>query len=175
MQLQLPTSVQSLTQQQASHAQQVYQGLICGCAYRLRQNLQVPADGRPVDAPGGVSPENAAGKAQQYLRLPVESAKKLRWYDRPDLNNLVQLNLRDKNDLLGVNAALRQVVCCESMHFRQSSLPVHCSVRSILKHAAVKQKDVAHAIGSSCSTPHHYLLLACADQSCCTRRTYASL
>lgn len=75
---------------------------------RLRQNLQVPADGRLGEA-AGTSPESQAGKAQQYLRLPVESAKKLRWYDRPDLNNLIQQNLRDKNDLTGVNAALRQV------------------------------------------------------------------
>lgn len=83
-------------------------GLSDGAA-RLRQNLQVPADGRPGEAVG-TSPESQAGKAQQYLRLPVESAKKLRWYDRPDLNHLVQQNLREKNDLLGVNAALRQVL-----------------------------------------------------------------
>ena len=66
--------------------------------FRLRQNLQVPTDGRPGEAVG-TSPESHAGKAQQYLRLPVESAK----------NHLVQQNLREKNDLLGVNAALRQV------------------------------------------------------------------
>ena len=76
--------------------------------YRLRQNLQVPADGKPGEAAGSF-PESQASKSQQFLRLPVESAKKLRWYDRPDLNNLIQQNLRDKNDLLGVNAALRQV------------------------------------------------------------------
>lgn len=75
---------------------------------RLRQNLQVPTDGRPGEAVG-TPPESQAGKTQQYLRLPVESAKKLRWYDRPDLNHLVQQNLREKNDLFGVNAALRQV------------------------------------------------------------------
>jgi hypothetical protein len=75
---------------------------------RLRQNLQVPAEGRAAEL-NGTSPEN---KTQQYLRLPVESAKKLRWYDRPDLNNLVQQNMREKSDLLGVNAALRQVRLC---------------------------------------------------------------
>ncbi|KAL0020506.1 hypothetical protein WJX79_001917 [Trebouxia sp. C0005] len=80
-------------------------GLSDGAA-RLRQNLQVPAEGRAAEL-NGTSPEN---KTQQYLRLPVESAKKLRWYDRPDLNNLIQQNLREKNDLLGVNAALRQVL-----------------------------------------------------------------
>lgn len=81
---------------------------------RLRQNLQVPADGRPADPAAGASSESVSGKSQQFLRLPVESAKKLRWYDRPDLNNLIQQNLRDKNDLLGVNAALRQV--CRPSH-----------------------------------------------------------
>lgn len=80
-------------------------GLSDGAA-RLRQNLQVPAEGRAAEL-NGTSPEN---KTQQYLRLPIESAKKLRWYDRPDLNNLIQQNLREKNDLLEVNAALRQVL-----------------------------------------------------------------
>ena len=75
---------------------------------RLRQNLQVPAEGRAAEL-DGTSPEK---KTQQYLRLPIESAKKLRWYDRPDLNNLIQQNLREKNDLLEVNAALRQVSLC---------------------------------------------------------------
>jgi len=78
------------------------------CMCRLRQNLQVPAEGRAAEL-NGTSPEN---KTQQYLRLPIESAKKLRWYDRPDLNNLIQQNLREKNDLLKVNAALRQVRLC---------------------------------------------------------------
>ena len=80
------------------------------CACRLRQNLAVPADGRATSSTEGTAAaQDASAKAQQYLRLPIESAKKLRWYDRPDLNNLVQQNLREKNDILGVNAALRQV------------------------------------------------------------------
>ena len=85
-----------------------YQMHVYSC--RLRQNLAVPPDGRVSpshDTPA--APQDSAAKAQQYLRLPIESAKKLRWYDRPDLNNLVQQNLREKNDILGVNAALRQV------------------------------------------------------------------
>ena len=96
---------------------QTHVTVTCGwyTVHRLRQNLQVPVDGRPGDATPGAFPETLAGKSQQYLRLPVESAKKLRWYDRPDLNNLIQQNLRDKNDLLGSNAALRQV--CSSVAF----------------------------------------------------------
>ena len=76
----------------------------------------MPADIRPGDGPSDILAENAAGKAQQFLRLPVESAKKLRWYDRQDLNNLVQQNLREKNDLLRVNAALRQVCTLQELY-----------------------------------------------------------
>ena len=43
------------------------------------------------------------------MRLPVESAKKLRWFDRQDLNMLIQLHLREKQELFEANAALRQV------------------------------------------------------------------
>lgn len=87
---------------------------------------------------------------QQYLRLPVESAKKLRWFDRQDINSecwwtarmhawccavhpwvaahwhhffnaemcgsphflavLMQLHLREKQELFEANAALRTVL-----------------------------------------------------------------
>ena len=56
------------------------------------------------------SPE--ASDKQQYLRLPVESAKKLRWYDRADLSTLVTQNLKDKQELQAVNEALHQVRHC---------------------------------------------------------------
>ena len=95
---------------------------------RLRQNLAVPPDGRVLpshDTPA--APQDSAAKAQQYLRLPIESAKKLRWYDRPDLNNLVQQNLREKNDILGVNAALRQVRHAHEAAVSEHSRPfLHC-------------------------------------------------
>ena len=47
---------------------------------------------------------------QQYLRLPVESAKKLRWFDRHDVNMLMQLHLREKQELFEANSALRTVL-----------------------------------------------------------------
>ena len=74
---------------------------------RLRQGLA--ADGRS-GAPA--SPE--ASDKQQYLRLPVESAKKLRWYDRADLSTLVMQNLKDKQELQAVNEALHQVTTLPS-------------------------------------------------------------
>lgn len=54
-------------------------------------------------AGGGDEPQ------QQYLRLPLESARKLRFYDRPDLNELVEQHTHDKAQLTAANAALRQV------------------------------------------------------------------
>lgn len=46
---------------------------------------------------------------KQFLRLPLESARKLRFYDRPDLSALIQANLREKQQLFDTNAALKQV------------------------------------------------------------------
>lgn len=42
----------------------------------------------------------------------MESAKKLRWYDRADLSTLVMQNLKDKQELQAVNEALHQVRLC---------------------------------------------------------------
>lgn len=58
--------------------------------------------------PEATSP--AAQEEQQYLRLPVESAKKLRWFDKQDINMLMQLHLREKQELFEANSALRQVM-----------------------------------------------------------------
>ena len=45
--------------------------------------------------------------------LQVESAKKLRWYDRDDLSHIVESNLKDKKLLQSTISALRQVCCRE--------------------------------------------------------------
>lgn len=41
--------------------------------------------------------------------MQVESAKKLRWYDREDLNDLVKSTYKDKQLLQMTISALRQV------------------------------------------------------------------
>ena len=46
---------------------------------------------------------------QQFLRLPVDSARKLRFYDRPDLSDLVTQHAQDKARLQAAIDALRQV------------------------------------------------------------------
>jgi hypothetical protein len=48
---------------------------------------------------------------QQFLRLPVESARKLRFYERPDLSELVAQHARDRAQLEAANASLRKVGC----------------------------------------------------------------
>jgi hypothetical protein len=45
-----------------------------------------------------------------FLRLPLEAARKLRWYDREDLSMLIDLHLREKQELLRANEALRAVL-----------------------------------------------------------------
>jgi hypothetical protein len=41
--------------------------------------------------------------------LQIDSAKKLRWYDKDDLSQLVELTTREKQQLQGTISALRQV------------------------------------------------------------------
>ena len=92
------------------------------CARRLRQQLQqqlnatgAPGAGlQPGNSSSGLQPALGAapvggGVDAQFLRLPLESAKKLRWFDKQDLNMLIQLHLREKAELLDANAALRGV------------------------------------------------------------------
>ncbi len=55
------------------------------------------------------APEAQSAPPQQFLRLPLESARKLRFYDRPDLSELVEQHAQDKAQLTAANAALRQV------------------------------------------------------------------
>eukprot|EP00775_Hariotina_reticulata_P005727 gene5727-5967_t len=47
---------------------------------------------------------------KQYLRLPVESAKKLRWYDKADLAQLTRQHVREKHLLLDTITALKKVM-----------------------------------------------------------------
>ncbi|EIE18143.1 hypothetical protein COCSUDRAFT_49368 [Coccomyxa subellipsoidea C-169] len=60
----------------------------------------------------GSSPRSTASFSNnqdtQYLRLPVDSLKKLRWYDRDDLSTLVELSTREKQQLQDTITALRQ-------------------------------------------------------------------
>ncbi len=51
----------------------------------------------------------AAAAAPQFLRLPVDSARKLRYYDRPELNDLVTQHAKDVATLQAANSALRKV------------------------------------------------------------------
>ena len=61
---------------------------------------QIPKPPTGAAAPAG---------AQQFLRLPVDSARKLRYYDRPELNDLVTEHAKDMAALQAANAALRKV------------------------------------------------------------------
>ncbi|KAL4428842.1 hypothetical protein ABPG77_005280 [Micractinium sp. CCAP 211/92] len=87
---------------------------------QLQQAVQAPAsEGALAAAAVGSAPRSAAAPSpspqderqqQQYLRLPVESAKKLRWFDRHDVDMLMKLHLREKQELFEANSALRQVL-----------------------------------------------------------------
>ena len=65
-------------------------------------------------AGSGVAP--GKGPQPQYLRLPIDSARKLRWYDREDLSRLIESNLQERHQLAEVNTALREVSCAIPLH-----------------------------------------------------------
>ena len=62
-----------------------------------------------VSGPSGSGPAPGKGPQPQYLRLPLDSARKLRWYDREDLSRLIESNLQERQQLAEVNASLREV------------------------------------------------------------------
>ncbi|PRW20931.1 Golgi-localized GRIP domain-containing [Chlorella sorokiniana] len=75
---------------------------------RTQQAAQPPSPQQ--QGPGQGQQQAQSSPQPQYLRLPVESAKKLRWFDRQDINMLMQLHLREKQELFEANAALRTVL-----------------------------------------------------------------
>ena len=72
----------------------------------------------------------------------MESAKKLRWYDRADLSTLVMQNLKDKQELQAVNEALHQVI----------TLPTPWSTQAGMPEGLLKSKlcDVLPSVSANC-------------------------
>jgi hypothetical protein len=66
-----------------------------------------PPSAGPQQQQGGGG--GGPGGDQQYLRLPVESARKLRWYDKGDVQQLTRQHLREKHALLDTVTALKKV------------------------------------------------------------------
>ncbi|KAK9811082.1 hypothetical protein WJX73_001251 [Symbiochloris irregularis] len=87
-------------------------------AARFKQGWTEPGAGQPPASPSSSTESSApadrskaaADTQQQFLRLPIESARKLRWYDREDLRPLVESNLKDKQLLHETIVALQQVL-----------------------------------------------------------------
>ncbi len=46
---------------------------------------------------------------EKHMYMQIDTAKKLRWYDREDLSQLISLTTREKVQLQDTIAALRQV------------------------------------------------------------------
>ncbi len=85
-----------------------------GHCRRIKQGWALSGD-RPAQVPEGSGlsasgPAPGKGPQPQYLRLPIDSARKLRWYDREDLSRLIESNLQERQQLAEVNTALREVI-----------------------------------------------------------------
>eukprot|EP00882_Tetradesmus_deserticola_P030308 GHRQ01034014.1.p1 GENE.GHRQ01034014.1~~GHRQ01034014.1.p1 ORF type:complete len:169 (+),score=82.96 GHRQ01034014.1:594-1100(+) len=63
-----------------------------------QQHAALPAAHSPVS------------ESKQYLRLPVDSAKKLRWYDKADVASLTRQHVCEKHLLLDTITALKKVM-----------------------------------------------------------------
>ena len=86
---------------------------------RFRQQIVQNAQASPLftqqqaaDAqyPSSAEASPSQPPAANYLRLPVESAKKLRWYDQHDVKMLIQIHLREKHELHQANSMLREAL-----------------------------------------------------------------
>lgn len=76
-----------------------------GAASQIKQ-LTAP-EVKPVAA---ANPAANAQNDKQYLRLPIESARKLRWYDKEDLQAIVKTHVREKRELLDAITALKKLL-----------------------------------------------------------------
>lgn len=79
----------------------------------LRQQIAENVAAQTGPSQGTTSLESSPSKqggGDGYVRLPVESAKKLRWYDQHDLRMLIQLHLREKHELVQANSLLREAL-----------------------------------------------------------------
>eukprot|EP01026_Neomeris_dumetosa_P031539 TRINITY_DN25001_c0_g1_i5.p1 TRINITY_DN25001_c0_g1~~TRINITY_DN25001_c0_g1_i5.p1 ORF type:complete len:886 (+),score=217.23 TRINITY_DN25001_c0_g1_i5:115-2658(+) len=71
---------------------------------------------RQAVTPGTTASKNKQDSQQQptqqqeYLRLPIASAKKLTWYDKGDIVQIVKQHLREKQEVLDTNWALKRTL-----------------------------------------------------------------
>ena len=77
---------------------------------KLFANVTAAAQQLKADAPGPSQSQQQQDKGKEYLRLPLDSARKLRWYDKSDLTSLTKAHFREKRELLDTVAALKKVL-----------------------------------------------------------------
>ena len=59
---------------------------------------------------GGQAQAGPGAAERQYLRLPVESARKLRWYDKGELPAITKTHLQEKRELNEAISILKKVL-----------------------------------------------------------------
>ncbi|GFR45083.1 hypothetical protein Agub_g6459, partial [Astrephomene gubernaculifera] len=76
-----------------------------------------------------VQPQTPQGD-RQYLRLPLESARRLRWFEKGDVQALTKAHFREKRDLLDAIAALKKVLLRHGLSETKLDEEVSAHVRS---------------------------------------------
>ncbi|KAG2451383.1 hypothetical protein HYH02_003985 [Chlamydomonas schloesseri] len=82
---------------------------LVGALSKVSATLGDTANNVLAKAPGG-PPAPAEASKGEYLRLPVESARRLRWFEKADLQALTKSHLREKRELLDTVAALKKAL-----------------------------------------------------------------
>lgn len=83
--------------------------MTCSLKQQIVENVAAQAGSSQGTTSLEPSPSKQGG-SDGYLRLPVESAKKLRWYDQHDMKMIIQLHLREKHELIQANSLLREAL-----------------------------------------------------------------
>ena len=84
---------------------------VAAAAQQLQQGASQGAAGQPDGAPGPAAGAIfAPPPAADWVRVPAESAKRLRYFQNGDLGALVAAHVRDKQAVLDENAALRRLL-----------------------------------------------------------------
>lgn len=96
---------QNAFQNKFQNLQNKFQTTVQGLNNNIRQQLEQRSKPRQ-NGNDGAGPDDD----DSCIRIPVESAKQLRWYDRADLKLLLKVHLTEKHQLYLANAALREAL-----------------------------------------------------------------
>lgn len=100
----------------------------CLCEWHASGHMRALPQGLQPNTPD-LPPFTPSQHSYPGGRLPVESARKLRWYDKADLQALSKAHFREKRDLLDTVSALKKVLLRQGLEESKLDAEVRAGLR----------------------------------------------